>query len=212
MNAYRPDPVLRVLAAMAAVLYHAARVFGIILIVAVAAMELFAGPETREKISLGVAATVDLDEVNVGTAWGGALRLKLDGTDGSLRVPVATAPVWYRAAMYVGLAIIYALFLRFLIRLRELLQRVREGAPFDERNATGLRWLGLMLILIDVLASAYSFGLAQIVLRNMSSTAVPVTARFSLDGDVIVVGLVLLALSAIFRRGAILEEEQAHLV
>lgn len=108
--------------------------------------------------------------------------------------------------------IIYGLFMHFLFHLRELFRRVRAGAPFDERNATSLRWLGLLLILIDTLGSAYRFGLALLVLGAMSPPPMPVTSSFSMDGTVIFVGLVLLALAEIFRRGAVLEDEHAHVV
>jgi hypothetical protein len=46
----------------------------------------------------------------------------------------------------------------------------------------------------------------------MSPPSLPVTSSFSMDGAVIIVGLVLLALAAIFRRGSVLEDEHAHVV
>jgi hypothetical protein len=46
-----------------------------------------------------------------------------------------------------------AIRLLTVFHLRELFRRVRAGAPFDERNATTLDWLGL-LILIETMASA----------------------------------------------------------
>ena len=212
MDTYRADFVVGLLTVITSVLYRLAWIFGVVLIVAVSALELFAGTETRQKFSIGVATTVHLEDQKIATAWGGSLGLKMDEAKGSLRVPIASAPVWFRLAAYLGLAIIFALFLRFLFHLRELFRRVRAGAPFDERNATSLRWLGLLLILIDTLTSAYSFGLTQLVLRAMSPPTVPVTSSFSMDGTAIFVGLVLLALAEIFRRGAVLEDEHAHVV
>lgn len=212
MTTYRADPVVRLLTVLVSVFYRVAWGFGVLLIVAVCALELFAGTETRQILSIGVPTTVDLDDVNIGTAWGGSLSLKMDEAEGSLRVPIASAPLWFRLTAYLGLAVIYVLFLRFLFHLRELFRRVRAGAPFDERNATTLHWLGLLLILIDTLGSAYSYGLSQLVLRAMSTPSIPVTSSFSMSGTAIVVGLVLLALAEIFRRGAVLEEEQAHVV
>jgi hypothetical protein len=47
-----------------------------------------------------------------------------------------------------------AIRLLTVFHLRELFRRVRAGAPFDERNATTLHWLGLLLILIETMASA----------------------------------------------------------
>ena len=212
MNTYRADPVIRLLTVMASAFHGIVTVFGVVLIVAVTALELFAGPETRQKFSIGVTTTVHLEDVKIGTAWGGSLRLKMDEAKGSLRVPIASAPLWFRLVTYLGLAITFALFLRFLFHLRELLRRVRAGAPFDDRNATSLRWLGLLLILVNTLASVYSFALSQLVLRAMSPPSVPVTASFSMNGTGIVAGLVLVALAEIFRRGAVLEDEHAHVV
>jgi hypothetical protein len=212
MNTFRANPVVRVLTAIVSMLYGAAWVAGTIVFVAILAVELFAVPETRQKLSIGVTTTVELEPRTIGTVWGGPLRLKMDEAKGSLRVPIGSAPLGFRLATYLGLAVIYVLFMKFLFRLRELLRRVRAGAPFDERNATSLRWLGLMLILIDTLASVYSFALSQMVLRAMSPATMPVTSQFSMNGNVIFVGLVLLALAEIFRRGAVLEDEHAHLV
>ncbi len=212
MNIYRADFVVRSLTVVASVVYRVAWVFGIVLIVAIAALELVAGTDTLRDFSISVTTTMEAEEVAVGTAWGGSLTLQKDDSERSLRVPVASAPAWFRMATYGGLAVLYLLVLRFLFHLRELLIRVRSGAPFDERNATSLHWLGLLLILIDTLGSAYSFGLTHSVLRAMSPSTVTLTAAFSIDGSVIVIGLVLLALGKIFRRGAVLEDEQAHVV
>jgi hypothetical protein len=46
----------------------------------------------------------------------------------------------------------------------------------------------------------------------MSTPSLPVTSSFSVNETAIVVALVLLALAEIFRRGAALEDEQAHVV
>jgi hypothetical protein len=212
LDTYHADPVVRLLTVITTILYRVAWVFGGLLIVAVGALELLAGTETRQAFSIGVRTTVELERVTIGTAWGGSLGLEMDEAAASLRVPIASAPVWFRLAAYGGLAIIYGLFMHFLFHLRGLFRRVRAGAPFDERNATSLRWLGLLLILIDTLSSAYRFGLAQLVLGAMSPPPMPVTSSFSMDGTVIFVGLVLLALAEIFRRGAVLEDEHAHVV
>lgn len=212
MNTFRADPVVRLLTVIATILYRVAWVFGAVLIVAATALELFAGTETRQNFSIGVPTTVELEHRTIGSAWGGPLGLEMDEAEGSLRVPIASAPLWFRLATYLGTAVIYVLFLRFLFHLRELFLRVRAGAPFDERNATSLRWLGLLLILIDTLGSVFSFGLSQLVLRAMSPPSIPVSSPFSLNGTAIVVGLVLLALAEIFRRGAVLEDEHAHVV
>jgi hypothetical protein len=212
MNTYRAGAVVRSLTAIAAVLYRVASVLGALLIVAVTALELFAGSETLQDFSIGVTTTVELESTTVGTVWGGSIGLEKSEAERPLRVPIASAPVWFRLVTYGGLAVIYGLFLRFLFHLRELLLRVRAGAPFDERNGTSLRWLGFLLILIDTLGSAYSFGLTELVLRAMLPPPVTVTSSFSMDGSVIVIGLVLLALAEIFQRGAELEDEHAHVV
>jgi hypothetical protein len=212
MDTFRADPVVRLLTVIAFILYRLTWVFGVLLIVAVLALELFAGTETLQNFSIGVPATVELESRTIGTVWGGSLGLEMDEAEGSLRVPIASAPVAFRLATYFGLAVMWVLFLRFLFHLRELFLRVRAGAPFDERNVTSLRWLGLLLVLIDTLGSAYRFGLSQLVLRAMSPPSMPVTSSFSMDGAVIFVGLVLLALAEIFRRGSVLEDEHAHVV
>ena len=98
MDAYRPDLVVRLLTVIASVLYRVAWVFGVLLIVAVFALELFAGTETLRDFEIGVPTTVDLDDVKIGTVWGGSLGLEMDEAEGSLRVPIASAPVGFRLA------------------------------------------------------------------------------------------------------------------
>lgn len=128
MNAYRPDPAVRLLAVMTSVLYGAAWMFGGMVIVGVLALEFVAGTETRQRFSLGVTTAVELDDVKVGTAWGGTLRLEMDASPGSLRVPVGSAPLGFRLATYLGLAIIYGVFLRFLFQLRPSRARCLDQA------------------------------------------------------------------------------------
>jgi hypothetical protein len=212
MDTFRADPIIRLLTVIASILYRATGVLGVLLIVAVAALELLAGPETLQKFSIGVPANVELETETVGAAWGGSLHLRMDEAEGSLRVPIASAPGWFRLAAYSGLAVLYVLFLRFFFHLRELFLRVRGGAPFDRRNAASLRRLGLLMIATNILSSAYGSGLSRMVLRALSEPSMPLSASFSVNGAVILVGLVLLALAEIFRRGAILEDEQAHVV
>lgn len=211
MNTYRADPVVRFLTILTSVIYRVALVFGALLAIVVPALEIV-GTETIRDFSIGVTTTVELERVTVGTAWGGSLGLEMEEAEGTLRVPILSAPVWFRLTTWLGAAVLYVLVLRFLFHLRQLFRRVRAGAPFDERNVVSLRWLGLLLILINTFGSAYRFGLAQLVLRAMSPPTIPLSSSFSMDGSVIVVGLVLLALAEIFRRGSVLEEEHAHLV
>ena len=212
MDTFRAAPVVRVLSAVVTGAYRLALVFGALLLIAVPALELFADTETLRGFSIGVVTRVELEPATVSSAWGGPLVLDMQDAEGSLRVPMSTAPAWFRMFTYGGLAIIYSLVLVLLRQLRSLVRRIRAGAPFDERNVADLRVLGALLILIDVLGSAWSFGLSQLVLRAMGPPAVPVTSSFSMNGTAIFIGLVLCVLAEIFRRGSVLEDEHAHVV
>ena len=212
MDTFRAAPIVVVLSVVITGLYRLAQVFGVLLLVAVPALELFAGTETLQDFSIGVLTTVELQPATISSAWGGPLVLDMDEAEGSLRVPMTTAPVAFRVFTYFGLAVIYALGLKFLALLRQVFHRVRAGAPFDERNIASLRRLGLLLVVIDLVGSAYRFGLSQYVLREMSPPALPLTSSFSLNGTAIFVGLVLLVLAEIFQRGSVLEDEHAHVV
>ena len=97
----------------------------------------------------------------------------------------------------------------FLHHLRRIFQRVRGGAPFDPTNGTRLQWLGILAISLALLKGVSEFVTSMAIRGRLIGERVEVPLGLSVDGSLVLFGLVLLALAEIFRRGAALEEEQS---
>ena len=89
---------------------------------------------------------------------------------------------------------------------------LRDGAPFDARNATRVRWLGVLLIAGELSLKALTFWLSSIVLRTLAAGPQALGPSFTVDAKVILIGLMLVALAEVFRRGTTLEDEQSLVV
>jgi hypothetical protein len=100
----------------------------------------------------------------------------------------------------------------FLHHLRRIFQRVRDGIPFDAENAMRLRRLGIVLLALALLNGVAELVVALAVRGNLSDGNVIVPATLPIDMSLVFVALVLIALAAIFRRGAELEDEQSLVV
>ena len=68
-----------------------------------------------------------MESRRIGTAWGGSLDLEMDDAEGSLRVPLATAPVAFKLFTYFGLAVTLV-----LLALAEIFRR---GAVLEDEQA-----------------------------------------------------------------------------
>ena len=92
-----------------------------------------------------------------------------------------------------------------------ILQRVRDGAPFDASNARRLRWLGLSLLGLSL------NGLAERAIAMAVSVDLPAMTSvrplsLPVDGSLLFAALLLVALARIFHRGSDLEHEQSLVV
>jgi len=208
MIAYRPDRVVSALTSLVSIAYFGLLILGGILLIGLPTVKLVAGDNPDWVIGLTVPVTSLDSSATVVTRWGDA-RLELEHVRGSLRLPVANLPWWLFALLWAYVAAAAALMLMFLHHLRRVLQRVRDGAPFDATNARRLRWLGFLALAFAVMTGVSEFVTSLAVRRGLISDHVKVPLGFSVDGSVIFFGLVLLTLAEIFRRGAELEEEQA---
>lgn len=211
MTAYRANRVVRLLTAAVSFGYFVICGCGVLLLIVVPAVEWFADDEALAKFTLATTAIVQLDDARLVSSWGPD-PLTLSDTKTTVRVPISVAPGWFRSIAYAGLLASYVLLLLFVYHLRRLFQRVRDGAPFDARNAVRLRWLGLLLLALAFADGLFAFWQSAVVVRTLPVTPVAVRAPFSVDGWAVFVALVLIALAEIFRRGTELEEEQSLVV
>jgi len=108
--------------------------------------------------------------------------------------------VWFGAA----LAIIY--------ELRQVLRTLVDGEPFVQANAMRIHMIGLVIIFMEV-AKVVILTLFSVFVRdNFSVEGFTLGVAPRPDLGVILVGLVVLVIAAVFRQGTELQEEQEFTV
>lgn len=94
-------------------------------------------------------------------------------------------------------------------QLREIFGTLERRNPFDARNATRIRRIGIGFILMDLVYSGgvlfWSYSAGELIAAN-GARFVPATG---VNASTIIFGLLILALSEVFREGARLREEQS---
>jgi hypothetical protein len=212
MRTFRPDRLVKMMAAVAAVAYFAFWIGGILVLVTLPVVKMFGGPGSKFHYGLQLpVATADL-ETTVHTTWGPA-PLKLDEARAKLQLPIPILPWSLIALLWSYTAVVFALMLILLHNLRRIFERVRDGAAFDAQNAVRLRTLGLVLLALAVLNAVAEVATAMAVRRGLATTSsVVVPSGLHADLTLVPVALVLLALAEVFRRGTELEDEQSLVV
>jgi hypothetical protein len=211
MQADPPDRITRTLTAFVSFAYFFLLVcFPFALVVAPAA-KLLAGSNPKWTWGLNVPAALVDSRATVETRWGPA-KLEVEDVQGKLRMPVGMLPWWLFAILWTHGAGGMTLILLSLHQLRRILQRVRDGAPFDADNARRLRWLGLSLFGVALLNGVVEFVTSLAVRRGLSASGITVPVAMPIDGSLVFVAFVLVVLARIFRRGADLEHDQSLVV
>ena len=211
MQAYRPDRVVRALGNLASIAYFGLLALGAFVLVAAPILKLAVWDDPDWTWGLQVPAAVHDSAAIVETRWGNA-RLEIEDVRGDLKLPIGMLPWGMFVLLWTHAAVALGLMGLALHHLRRVFQRVRDGAPFDERNALRLRWLGLVLLALALFNGVAEFITAMAVRRGLASDSITVPAELHFSAPLIFVGLVLVALAEIFRRGAELETEQALVV
>lgn len=211
MQAYRPDRVVKVLTALVSIAYFGTWFLMAVVLIGAPAVKVFVGNDPEWTWSLPVPATVEDADAIVHTSWGSA-RLEFEEVQAELSLPIGMLPWSTFAFLWTHVAVLGALMLLFLHHLRRIFLRVRSGVPFDAENAVRLRWLGLLLIAMAVLGGIVEFVTALGVRSGLTSSTIAISTGFHVNGRTVFIGLVLIALAEIFRRGAELETEQSLVV
>lgn len=210
MQGYRADRAVKALAVLATIAYYAAWIGLAAALLATPAIRLLAAQDRDWTFELALPLTITSAHL-IDTRWGQAV-LMIDDVRGNVRLPIGMLPWWFVGLVMAYGASICALLLGGLHHLRRLFQRARDGAPFDPANAGRLRAVGLLLFVFALFDGFTGFIIALIVRRGLQSASVPASTGLHVDGRVVLLALLLLALAEIFRRGTQLEEEQSLVV
>jgi hypothetical protein len=207
-----PDRVVRLLTSMASLAYFVFWAGAALVLVALPAIKVFGGASPKFHYGLESQVAVTNLQATVQTAWGPA-PVRLDEARAVLQLPISMLPWWLIAVLWAYAAAAAALMLLILQNLRRIFQRVRDGAAFDSQNAFRLRTLSVLLIALAMLDAVAEVVTSVVFRRGLaadSNLAVP--AGLHVNGTLVLVGLVLMALAEVFRRGAELEEEQSLVI
>jgi hypothetical protein len=182
----------------------------VLLLVGSIAARLFAGADRNWTWSLPLPPTEAHSPTAVMTGWGPA-HLEVQDARTTLRLPIGILPWWVFAMLWTYVAGAAALVLLALHQLRRILQRVRDGAPFDASNARRLRWLGLSLLGLSLNGIAER-AIAMAVRVELPAMTSVRPLSLPVDGSLVFVALLLVALARIFHRGSDLEHDQSLVV
>lgn len=212
MNVSRPDRVVRGLAALASFAYFFMWCGAAFILTALPLMKIFGGTGGGFSYDLPLPVSAPTLQSMVHTVSGLA-TLTVDEVRGKLELPISTMPWPLLAVLWSYTAAAGALMLLFLHNLRRIFQRVRDGAAFDVQNVVRLRTLGTMLLVFAGLKAVAELATSIAVRRGLApDSGLAVPSAFHVDGTLVFVGLVLMALAEVFRRGAELEHEQSLVV
>lgn len=207
----RPDKIVRALALLVWLAYFGTWVGGVAVLVGAPALKVFApgSPDWKWGVTVpGVTLTVDEAER---APWG-AGRLQVEDVQGTLRLPVSTLPWWLFAVLWVHTAVLFTLMLAFLSRLRKVVRRIRAAAAFHVENARCLRSLGILLFALAFLDGVAGSVVSWALSRGFTSSTMSVSTGLHVNGALVLLGLILIVLAEIFRRGSALEQEQALVI
>lgn len=211
MQQQRPDLLPNILTSVTSVLFYFALAGAAFALVGLPIMKVVGAENQEWSWGIPVTAIAAEGETRVATRWNGTV-LRIDDIRGSLRLPLGSLPWSLFALLWLQVAVMAGLVLAVLHHLRQLFRRVRAGTPFDAANAVRLRWLGLLLLALATTKAVAEAAISLAMRGAVVDGSVRVPASLKVDMTMVFVALVLLALSAIFRRGAELEDERALVI
>jgi len=214
MKAYQPDRVVRILTGLVSFGYYCAWVLAALILIVAPTMDKWAPDLVADPTSrLGYPVALPELGATAVAQWDlGSREIALWEVTGGLVQPTSQLPAWYGPVTYLAVVMVFVLVLLFLYQLRALFRRVREGAPFDADNAARMRWLGVWLLAFHLFYGGFLFWMSWNVTRELASSGIPVGPLLDINWFAVFVALVLVGLAEVFRRGAVLEEDQALVV
>lgn len=114
-----------------------------------------------------------------------------------------------RMLIGVGFALILlGVVVLVLAKLREIFQTLKGADPFSPANAGRIRFIGLAVIFGELARAAIDFGYAVDTAWHFRTVGLTIRPHFEPDVVVILLGMIVLVLSEVFRLGTLMKEEQ----
>lgn len=214
MEAYRPDRVVKIITGVVSFVYYCAWAAVALMYIVPPVMRNLTPDLVVDRTSL-VGAPVRLPGLGdtVVPEWDvEPLEVTLTMARGWVDLPDSQFPAWVPIVGELAFVVFVALLLVFLHSLRTLFRRVRDGAPFDAANATRMRWVGVWLLAFHLVVGGFQYWMSRWIARDLASMGIRATPYLDINWFAVLSALVLVALAEVFRRGAMLEEEQSLVV
>jgi len=135
-------------------------------------------------------------------------KIAIGSTKGKI-VFLSTVPFKFWIFNVISIYVMYALTLCILYHLRNFFQTLKEDNPFTRKNGTRLRAIGITIIIASVFwKKIYSLLLISMVSGKISIEGIEISSHSNFDFQVILLGLIILVISEVFRLGSEMKEEQ----
>jgi hypothetical protein len=122
---------------------------------------------------------------------------------------LSTVPFKIWLIRVISIYIMYALTFYILYLLRKFFQTLKEDNPFTRKNGTRLRAMGITVIIASVFwTKIYSLLLTLMVKGKISIEGIKIRSNSHFDFQVILLGLIIIVISEVFRLGSEMKEEQ----
>jgi hypothetical protein len=137
----------------------------------------------------------------------GVQNAQIQKARGSLRFPVQRGAFFMANVIF--LFIMFGLALFVVIQLRAVFRTLKEGRPFVSANATRLRWIAGGVIAGELIRAAIVFFENYYAMTHFSAPGLRFDIRLDVNLFGIVLGLIIMVISEVFRAGTQLDEDRA---
>jgi hypothetical protein len=211
MSKDQPDRLVRLLNALVSAAYYLLWIAVTVLFIAAPVARLWTRgqPGWFWHLSLPVIARGSASPVD--TSWGPA-RFVVDQARGNLVLSLDGLPWWLPTMLWAQALVGLCLLLLIVHHLRRIIQRVRDGMPFDVQNAIWMRRIGLLFLTLTLFNGLVRLMNSMVVREGVTGDTIGVTGELRLDFGNLIVALVVIALAEVFRRGSELEHEQSLVI
>ena len=107
--------------------------------------------------------------------------------------------------LFVGIALFLVIILLVLSQLRIILKNVVNEKPFAQKNAKSIMYIGYIVIAGSILIPITKAFMVNRIINAFELSNV--SAVYTINSEVLIIGILLLLVSAIFSYGAYLQQE-----
>ena len=181
----------------------------VVAMVLVAGMAVFSLTGGLDGKNLTVGLPVGLEVLDPVQGAGASLNAegRIKKLRGTVRFPTRRSPFIFGSMLLI--AVLSACFLWFLTQLRHIFRSLSRGEVFIVENARRLRWVGGMVIVSEMVRSAFVLYASYYASANFSASGLRFEVVAELDGTAILAGLAIIVIAEVFREGTRLQEDQS---